>query len=263
MAIRRRSTFASRVYKTGKRLIKKRYGTLRKPKIGRIIKDVQLLKSVINSEKKRTQLVASNGYSIGQCDGNNTNYSIFDLTPTPASGAGYNQRTGSSIKLHASHIDFMFRQMSGAVSPIHIKMLLVQVVGKTQVASSFMTRMYELNQFVTLSGVPTIVDYNSQLNPDYFKEYKILRTKRFTLPLDQITGQVQIKSFKMGIKYKNKHIRFDKDTITVTDGQLFLVVLADSGNISSSASTLANIPVSAAYSGCYMYYDCNHYYYDN
>lgn len=263
MAIRRKSTLASRVYKTGKRLVKKRYGTLRKPKIGQIVKDISLLKKVINAEKKRFQTAATSGYSIGQCDGVNTNFSIFDITPNPASGSAYNQRTGASIKLHAMHGDFMFKQMSNTSSPIKIKIHVIKVIGKTQVASSFMTRMLENNQFILSGGAPAIIDYNSQANPDYFKEYRILRTKYFTLPVDQITGQTQLKSIKLGLKFRNHHVRYDKDTTTVTEGQLFLLVLADAGNISSASSSLTNIPVSTALSGCYMYYDINSYYYDN
>lgn len=237
------------------------------PKYDQMAKDVMFLKSVINSEKKRLDQSTALA-PVSQCNGNSSGYWIADVTPVPASSSSVSGRTGSSIKLHTSHAQFQIIQQSAASQGVNLKIMFVQVKGAPFVSpTSFITQMYNQNTFVLNSGSPAIIDYNSQLNPDYFGTYKVLRSMKVSVPIDPYSGALQIKTFEMGIKYNNgqgHHIRYSADTTTVADGQIYMIILADSGNQSAgTASTLTGIPTGVINSGCLLSYDLKHYYYDN
>jgi len=63
----------------------------------RIFKDVAKLKMMINAEKKRYE-ISVNGVAFAQLNGNAAGLYALDITPIPAVGSNFNQRSGSSIK---------------------------------------------------------------------------------------------------------------------------------------------------------------------
>ena len=129
--------------------------------------------------------------------------------------------------------------------------------------STFVTQMLNLNTFV--NGGFAIYDYNSSYNPDYFKEWKLIREKKFTFKPDNITNQNMITTLSFGIKYnrgKGHVIQYSKDTTTVTDGQIIMLILVDNGNIGASACTYTNVSNTAANTGLNLNYNIEHYYTD-
>lgn len=248
-----------------KRYFKKGYN----PKINQIVKDVAMLRGMVNSEKKRNT-IATGGQVVAQLNGA-TGQGLFitDITPTPSEGTTSTSRTGNSIKLHSSFQRFQFYHQSATTQPINFQILILQVKGPpVSNLTTFVNNIYTLNPFVSNAGAPAIVDYNSSFNPDFFGQYRILRRKKFRLSPDQFTGQQMIKNVNLPMKYnrgKGHHIRYALDNNTVpSDGQILMIVLADSGNMSSTtASTLSNVPVSAINTGLIMDYNIVHYFYDN
>lgn len=234
-------------------------------RVNQIVKDVAYLKSVLNPEKKRFNL-SSGSNNIAQLNGaTGQGAFIADITPIPAQGSSSITRNGNSIKLHSTWMRYQFSQQSATTQPIKIQMLWIKTFGATQSGSTFLANAFVQNPFVLNGGSPAIIDINSDMNPDYMKQYRILRKKTFTLPVDQYSGVTQIKTFGIGLKYRNHHVRFAADaSTTVTEGQIFLVVLCDSGNLNgATASTLTNVPVSAVNTGATMSLNLEHYYYDN
>lgn len=248
------------------RFTKKRYGTWKNPKLTNIIKDVKLLKDVINAEKKRFT-ISGYGQNIGQVFGTGSGHYNTDLTPTMAQGTTYQTRNGSSIKLHSMYLKLQFTQQTGCVAPIRFKIYILKTVGKTQSnLNTYSTEILQPNPFV--SGTGNIYDLNSSFNPDNYGQIKIVATKKCYMPVDNISGQTQLRDCEIKIKWnkgKGHHVRFDKDTTTVTDGQIWMLIVADNGNASSGTPNTATsgVPQTAVSTGMSFSFNAVHYYYDN
>lgn len=223
------------------------------------------LENKVQGEKFRktiTQL-ASN---VGQVLQNSSGYNIIDITPDPTAGDGYSGRTGSKIRLHSSYFQFQFSDMASSTSNINGRILIFKMNNEilTSTSSWILGQMFNYNTFV--GGGFVIVDYNSSYNPDYFKQWTLIREKKFKHNADNISGQRIITNVKIPIKYnrgKGHTVQWDKNTTTLVDGQIFCLILLDNGNNSTVASTLSNIANTAASTGLSLNYTVDHYYYDN
>lgn len=248
------------------RAIKRRYvhkkGGL---KIKQIVKDVSMLKSMVNAEKKRYDIAGET--PLGQLNGA-TGQGLFvtDLTPVPQEGVTSTTRTGNSIRLHSAFFKAQFWHMASTTAPITGQLIFMRVWGPpVSNLTTFVNQIFNLNPFVLNAGSPAIVDLNSDQNPDYMRQYKIIKRKRFHIPIDSYAGVNVIKTISVGLKFPKWHVRYQTDGGAVpTEGQLLMIALVDSGNISgTTASTLSNVPVSGTSTGLNFAYNMYEYYYDN
>lgn len=238
------------------KVIKRYFNKGYSPKISTMYKDIVKVKNMLNAEKKQISNTITGGL-VGQCAINSTNFRAYDITPIPAQGTGQGQRTGNSIKACSSYALFQFIQQANMATNMRIKIMLIQPQIYQSSASTFVGNILENS---TWSGIQ---DYNSQLNPNYRNQYKIIMTKYLQVNLTNYSSAVTTKTFSMPLRW-NHHIRFTADgSTTPTDGQIIMVILADSGNTSGTVSTLTNIPILTANSGMTVNYDWNWFYYDN
>lgn len=248
---------ARRVVKAGVRFAKKRY--MRRGGVQRLVKDVAMIKKIVNSEKKLYRANAGPA-AVGQVSGNSNAGLYIDMTPIPAQGVTRSTRNGASIKLCSQYFRFQIVQQSATVSPIKLRFQLFKNVGSQNninvgVASG------ELHQSNPFNG---LIDFNSNRNPDYLRDWKLLREKKVTLATDPLASTLMIKELAFGMKYKNYHVRYNADTTTPLQGQMILVITADNGNCSTTtASTTANIPITAINTGATVAYSLDSYFYDN
>lgn len=246
-----------RAWRAGTKFVKKRY--LHKGGMANVIRDVALIKKVINSEKKLYRASAVPAV-VGQVNGNSNAGLYLDLTPIPSQGTTRSTRNGASVKLCSQYFRFQIVQQSATVSPIRLRFQLFQNVGSQNninvgVASG------ELHQSNPFNG---LIDYNSNRNPDYLRDWKLLREKKIILPTDPLASTLMIKELAFGMKYKSYHIRFNGDTNVPLQGQMIMVITADNGNCSTTtASTTANIPITIINSGATVAYSVDSYFYDN
>lgn len=261
--------YLKRQAKRAGRALKRRYFKGKgygNPKIGQMVKDVAVLKRMVNAEKKRFQITALS-QPMGQVFGAvGQGMYIQDVTPIPAQGTTSITRTGNSIKLHSTFYKLQFFQMGSAVSPMKGEVLWIKVTGAyTSTPATFVSNMFQLNPFVLNAGSPVIIDYNSDYNPDYFRTFKVIRRKPLYFPADPYSTNQQIKTINVGCKYKNHHVRYTADgSTTPSAGQILMIIRFDNGNMSTTtASTLTNVVQTAANTGVYMNMNCYHYYYDN
>lgn len=237
-------------------------------KIQNVAKDVYMLKKLMNVEKKHITISASN--NIGQFANLLNSYNILDITPQPAENVTYNGRTGSSIKCVSYHMDMQFIHLGSTTQPIKGKVYIIQNLGMPLTAiadqQSFFLSLFIPNPFITgyggTVGATGIVEYNSSFNPDMYGRYKIIQSETFTVPADQFTGQPMYKTIKFGHKYEH-HVRFNKDATSITNGQLFMITLLDSGNAGGVTSTLTGVPVQTSSTGVTQNMNLVHYYVDN
>lgn len=228
--------------------------------VPQLTKDVLMMKKMLNAEKKRIGVATSNT-SFGQLNYNSSAYIATDITPIPAQGVTSATRNGASIKLNSAFLKFQVYHQSSTTQPIKFRIIIAKVAGIPESnMNTFFQQCWQPNTFLS----STIYDFHSQPNPDYFRAYKIIKSRTVTVPADQITGVNMIKDISIPLKFKNHHIRFNADTTTVSSGQLVMWVVADCGNISSgSASTVTPIAVSGTSTGLIMNTNFMWYYYDN
>jgi len=81
---------------------------------------------MINAEKKRYE-ISVNGVAFAQLNGNAAGLYALDITPIPAVGSNFNQRSGSSIKICSSYAKF-----NGGINlQIRIKHVFVWKYGRS------------------------------------------------------------------------------------------------------------------------------------
>lgn len=243
---------------------KKRYVTKtgKGLRMGAILKDVQYLKSLINTEKKSfTQ--AGNNSLVGQVNGNSSGHFLLDLTPVVGQGTGYQNRIGNSVKWSSGHLQFLFQTQSAVTRPIKLELFIVKVIGEPfSSMSSVMGKFISNNPFITDQ---VIFDTYCARETDYFKNYRVLRRKSITLNPSFSTERV-VKDINLGYKLKEHHIKWSADTATVSEGQIFLLIVASCGNSSVSTantSTSGGVPAQSVSTGVEMKYNFTQYFIDN
>lgn len=230
-----------------------------------LTRDVLALKALLNVEKKKFNLISPNPYEIGQVNANVSAHVSVDITPIPAQGTTAITRNGGSIKLTSSYMEFLFRQQSACVMDAHGVIEIWKTKGNTIVPSTEVLKMYLANGFVAQynSGLQ-IIDTQSNLALSYLGNFQKLKTRKFTIKADQFAGTNGQASVKIGMKYKEHHIRYEDASTVPTKGQLFMVVRVARGNISSTTtSTLNYVPDTALNTGIFMDYNIQHYFVDN
>lgn len=252
--------------KLKRKAIKRYFNKGYNPKVDNIVKDVAFLKSVLNPEKKKFQLRTTVAVPCGQTNGNSSGFIAVDITPQPSQGASSIDRNGNSIRLHSQHMKFHMYGQSATVSPMRFKMLWVKVKGTPYTSmSTLVDELLENNAFILNAGSTAIIDYSSDFDVNQFPKFQILRTKYIKLQGETVTGQREVKTFSVSMKYKNHHVRYVADGgNAIAHGQIVLIILADNGNMSSgTASTLTNAVNTATNTGSSWNYDINSYFYDN
>lgn len=130
--------------------------------------------------------------------------------------------------------------------------------------TDFMSNVYRPNTFTT--GGVSIYDLTSNRNVDNFKNYRIIHRQKLYLPPEDQAGQVSMRTFQIGKRFgKNGHmVRYGSpDFPDVLSGQMVLVIRADTGNSSTSASTIGGIINQSADTGAWLKSNITYYYIDN
>lgn len=235
----------------------------------RLFKDVAMLKSMVNAEKKRLVVTQTTFVPVSQVRNNGaselTGSYVQDITPIPAQGSGYNQKTGNSIRLHSMFFTFQVSGQANTAAGIKLKFQWVQVVGYPYTnISDIYGKFISPNPFVqTTTGDNITYDINSARDPDYFKDFKVLRTKIISLAPDQTSGVINLKQFGMGLKPRNYHVKTNDNTASLSNGQMFMLITADRGNSGGTTSTQNGIAIANAQTGVNILWNANYYYYDN
>lgn len=228
----------------------------------RVLKDVNMIKGMLNTEKKRVYQTQTSPQTVGQINFNTSGHFLLDITPQPAQGVGFDQKTGNSIKWTSSFMEFLFQGQSGMISGVKLKIQIVKVVGLPFATLTNVMGQFVQNNFFINNGV--VYDITSSRDPDFFKNFRVLKTKYVYMAPDSISGEPNIKNVKIGLKNLERHVRTDNNSATISEGQVFLLITADRGNTSAaSASTLNNVSISAVSTGVSFNYNFTHYYVDN
>jgi len=233
------------IYKTGRKVYRKykkggirkvaKYGAKRvynrysKGGMGQLVKDVGMLKAMVNTEKKYYEGVYSN--SFGQTLGNATGAILLDITPTPTQNVAYNGRTGQSLKLVSAQLNIILNNQINQQCDTRIRFEVYYVKGDPKTAAVAISELYDAN------NLTTIIDYQSNRNPNNFSDYRKICTRYIKYPTGQFSSETtRQRTLKINLKL-NHHLRFDKNSVTLVTGQIFILAFAETGNCSPATVT--------------------------
>ena len=225
----KKTSFIKRAGRYVKKGLKKRYGSWSKPNISQLSKDVAMLKHLVNVEKKKTDVTLSTPTGIGQFADESlatTGVYVTRLTPTINQGIQNNQRTGNSLKLVSAMVNMEFRQQSSCRNNIRLRWYIINVPEEDMGLSNVEVKFMEENPF---SGV---IDYNSSRNPEFFTQFKVIRSGNVYIKQDAQSNLAYQANVKCPLKL-NHHLKYDaNDTANSTKNQFYLYVVADRGDVS-------------------------------
>lgn len=214
-----------KTYRKVRGMAKKRYGGVG----GRsnIVKDVALLKSLVNVEKKRFDVTSAGPITMGQTAGAGVSaYLCNDVTPAPPQGLTNATRNGNSIKIVSAVIDMYLNQSVNTINAIKLKWMLVcRPDNSLDIAAGVAnTYIHETNPF---SGV---IDYHSNRDAEFFTAFKIIKSGRVSLSQDQIATGIAYAQIKAPLKL-NHHLKYNTNaSILTTKNKFYLIVMADTGD---------------------------------
>lgn len=226
----------------------------------KLMSDVLTLKKMINAEKK-----ANNGQlfnnSVAQVNGNSSGHQSYDVTPLISQGVTGQTRNGNSVKIHSMVFKGQVLQQSANHHQGKLKFQIFLNKGTpfTSWTSGDVTNILAPNP------INTVYDFNSNRSMDTFKNWQLIKTKIINIKQDNYSGVQGWADFVIPIKFKSYHVKYDdNNTNAITNGQLIMVVTADSGNRNTStASSLPDIPVTAINTGFDVKVFQQYWYYDN
>lgn len=226
----------------------------------RLFRDVALIKSKLNSEKKQ---ISTNNVSqvVAQCFGTGYGHWISDVTPILSQNVTGTGRIGNSIRVSSMVFKGQLIQQSSAVQAQKIKIEFFMNMGTPVSGSTVIQSIYDTNY---LNG---LYDINSTRALDTFKNWKLMARRTYTINQDNQSGVTGFKDITIPLSFKKSvwKVKYDdSNSNTVQNGQVYMVVTADSGNGSSStASTNTFIPVTGTSTGSTLNYFINYWVIDN
>lgn len=197
----------------------------------------------INCEKKEigiynTDLTHGQIYTDGTAVVSSGHYLTAGLSFSASNGTSDITRIGDEVTVTGMYNEFQFSQQSNATQKIRGKIYFFSPkIGSSNVSVTVSTFLNPNGFIYSGSGnVNNVYDYMSSRNMDYFKDYKVLRVKRFTVSPDLAsTTQKMISTVKCGLKFKKPwKCRFNSAGQLVY-GQIYMLVVFDSGNAGSVA----------------------------
>jgi len=249
--------------KKGATVAKKRYFKGKgysNPKLATMARDIARLKSVVNVEKKfiQSNIVPYATAPIGQVNINAAGLYLADITPLPIQGVGQSMRTGNEIKLVSMCFKGQIKQQVDCRHPGRLKIIFFKPVGPN-VSTSAITN----GQFLTNNPLTTVIDYGSTRNVDFFKNYTVMKTLYVNIPADNTSNETMLKDVSFITKLSH-HLKWDADSnSTISNGQIYMLVLADSGNRNVATASTLDVPIKVVSTGYNMQYYTKFYYVDN
>lgn len=211
-------------------------------KVGSVVKTVGMLKGLLNAEKKYILAPTVSSQLIGQTNSNADAIFIQDVTPLIPIGAGQSERTGSSVKLTSCRFRAQIQAMKGLLSKQKVTIELYRSTGASQPIAGT-GGLPVSGQLFNADSITGLTDYFATRNSDFFHNFKLVkRWTRAVYPaqLDPNSTAPDLQPRMVDIignfKYSH-HLRYNYNSTDVAQGQLFLVVRCDTGNIGSSPST--------------------------
>ena len=220
-------------------------------KLATLAKDLEMVKSRLNVEKKEVREAEIVSGSVGQVYDNINGYWFQDITPTIAQGVDSSDRVGNSLKMTGCNLNFQFIGQQRCFQGRKIKIGLYRVkdpsLGPTDGCVDVTSDLFDGNPLTGLFDYNASRGYRSGKNDGI----TLIREKTVYLPKTQMTTDENAtydferayKTINMPIKL-NDVIRYETSSDTLPNGYRYVILVrADAGNSGTVDSTIQNIPV--------------------
>lgn len=187
------------------------------------------------------------------------------LTPNVLTGTSSSTRVGNEISITGIYATYQFRQQANATQKISGKIYYITPKLSSMVSTMNVENILNPNYLLASVGNGSVYDLQSTFNNNYTGGYKILGSKRFSVSSDLASlSQRMVKQIGFGMKFKTPHkIRYNSAN-SVTQGQIYVLLVLDSGNSSIYAPTsTTGLAVTDTVSGLTMNTFCKVFYTDN
>lgn len=207
------------------------------------------LKQVIRNEmikftekKEATVYIADNVHGQIYTDGTSVissgHYLTSGITLSPSNGTSDVTRIGNEVAVTGLYNVFQFSHQSNTTQRVRGKIYYVAPRLQSSLATVNIANILNPNTFIygASGGVNNVYDYMSSRNTDYIKDFKILRCKKFSVEPDLAsTTQSMASTVTAGLKFKKPWIVRWNSSNQVVEGQIWMIIVFDSGNSGSIA----------------------------
>jgi len=228
-------------------------------KLSTIAKDLEMVKSRLNAEKKEKREVEITSGKVGQVFNDLNGYWFQDITPTLGQGTGADERIGNSLKMTGVNLNFQFIGQSNTLTGRKIKIGLYRVrnpsLGPTDASTDITTDVFDSNPLTGLFDYNCARAYRNSKNDGI----ACIREKTVYLPKTQmgvgssnLVEQDYERAYKtMNFPVKlNDLLRYEQDNDNLPNGFRYVIIVrADVGNTGPTQSNIQNIPVPTPNSG--------------
>ncbi len=230
--------------------------------VARLVAELNIIKRQLEKQKPEMKFVTTyaSNWTVGQCNADAFGYRAYIISPDIAQGLTENTRVGASINWVQAQFQLQIFAQSATTAAIKLRFEFWRPPVSTGDAEAEVNSIYDTNPFIS-GGSGSIVDYYSCRNEDYMGQYKLVHREQVILGADAASvasgTQPQVLSHEINLRFQKPIKVFSEGTGTggVTEGQMIMVVFANQGNRSTStASTLATLPVTAANTGVAINY---------
>lgn len=260
--LRKAKKYAKKATKAAGKRYQMSYGRkglkMSKSSVSRIAKDVEMIKSRLNVEKKFHDGSLTTG-SVAQANINSSGYYTSTLTPLLTLGTSENERVGGSIKLTGLHVQMQLKTQINTYTKRRYKVMIISSTDSS--VTNVINDMFDINP---LTG---FIDYFSNRNyTNNPRAHRLIRQVYITtgdrqvLNNQSIVAQGTDKQF--GVKMQQL-TRFEGNSPNPKDIHYFLVIFCDGGNLSTTNSTNSGVMTTDALTGADVQHHFRWWYVDN
>jgi len=229
-------------------------------KLATLAKDLEMVKSRLNVEKKEKRETEITNGTVGQVNGDLNGYWFQDITPILGQGTGAEERVGNSLKMTGCNLNFQFIGQPQCLTGRKIKIGLYRVrdpsLGPTDGCTDITTDVFDSNPLTGLFDYNAAKAYRNSKNDGIV----CIREKTVYLPKIQVLNgstangadqdfEKAYKTLNFPVKL-NDLLRYEQNNDDLPNGFRYVILVrVDCGNSGSVASNIQNIPVTIQQSG--------------
>lgn len=242
-------------------------------KIDAIAKDLMMIKSRLNVEKKEKKSAEILNATVGQVYNDGNGYWEQDITPVMLQGTSADERVGNSLKMTGCNLNFQLTGQLDCLTGRKLKIGLYRVknsaLAQNQRSAGIVTDVFDSNPLTGLFDVNATRGYRSGKTDGI----TCVREKTVYLPkLQFLAGTTNYadqeserayKTFGFPVKL-NDLFRYEANDDDLPNGFRYVIVVrADCGNSGPTASNIQHLPMVAPNSGVRLRMGQQWWYVDN
>jgi len=231
--------YVRRQFRRGKRWAKARYMPRGKLNVGRIVKDVNFLKSIVNAEKKYVAFTET--FDFGLSTGASSGHYVQSLVSL-SQGTTVSTRNGNSVKGTSLQYSIQVSpQASTTTAGIPYMIFILQKPG------ALWDDVYTTGTTGTLANLFLSNDYSgykshrSLREIEHFRDWRILRCIRGYMRADESSTAGSSNHIHKGGVKLYRHFKFDGANTPCQENQLYYLFVAGAGSVSSNTALTAYV----------------------